>query len=366
MAKQKIITVANIVAHLNKFVNPGLAYSWDNVGFQLGDSNTEVHKILLSLDITEQAIDKAITENCDMIISHHPLIFKPIKKITNPIYLKLIRNNISIYCAHTSLDVIKGGVNSILAEKLGIEVEEFISEETGSKSMQVIVYVPEFSVEKMVSVVLDAGAGEIGNYTDCITSSSVKGQFRPNGISNPMVGEANKLETVPEVKLEFFVESIFLPNVLKAMKKAHPYETPVYAIYPQTKSLNYGLGVIGELKSPMSMKSFAKVVKIELNAPLVSLWPANKSVDTVIKRVAVCGGTGASLLNKLHGRADIYVSADFTYHTILDSKIPLIDAGHFYTENPVLEVLEESLSEFGCEIVTLLPREHEISRMLHL
>ncbi|MCK4957348.1 MAG: Nif3-like dinuclear metal center hexameric protein [Candidatus Cloacimonetes bacterium] len=360
------IKVSDIVTYLNNFVNPALAYHWDNVGFQLGDANNDVNKILLTLDVTENAINKAIEQNCDMIISHHPFIFKPIKKITNPNYIRLIKHNIAVYCAHTNLDVINGGVNSVLAHKLGLEIEEFISEESGSNSLQIAVYVPQDSAEIVANAVLAAGAGRIGNYTHCLASSLVKGQFMPNENSNPTIGEANKLETISEVKLEFFVDSILLTKVLKALKKAHPYETPVYAIYPQGNSSNFGLGVIGNLKEPKTMKNFAQSVKQQLNAPTISLWPAQKDENMMIKKVAICGGSGSSLLNKLHGRADIFVSADFTYHTILDSRIPLIDAGHFYTENPALDILEEVLAEFECEIIKLDFNEHEISKMINI
>lgn len=355
--------VAEIVAYLNKFANPALAYDWDNVGFQIGDGEQEVNKILLSLDVSENAINKAIEENCDMIISHHPFIFRAIKKITNPLYLKLIKNDIAVYCAHTNLDVVKGGVNTILAEKLGLEISEFISNESGSNLVQVAVYVPKNNADQVAKAVIKAGAGEVENYTECFSKTDTISQFKSGEGSNPAIGKIGKVEIVEEIKLEFVTESIILDKVLRAMIKAHPYEVPIYAIYPQNGSMNYGLGLIGKLQEPIKMRDFAQNVKAVLKAPHVTLWPANESPDKFIQTIAVCGGTGGSLINKLHGRADIYVSADFTYHTILDSKIPLIDAGHFYTENPALEVLRKLLENFECEIIELKPSEHEISRL---
>jgi len=361
-----VTKVSNIISHLNKFANPGLAYSWDNVGFQLGDANCEVHKILLSLDVTENAIDKAIAEKCDMIISHHPFIFKPIKKITNPIYLKLIKNDISVYCAHTNLDVVKGGVNSILADRLGLKVEEFISLESGSKMLQIAVQIPNGYVDEVTEAVLKVGAGRIGNYSECCSKTKVLSQFKPETGSEPAIGKIDELESVSGIKLEFFVESIDLSKVLRALEKAHPYEVPAYSIFPQENGISYGLGVIGKLEKPLTMKSFAEDVKSRLGAPKISLWPANKDENSLVEKVAVCGGSGSSLLSKLYGRADIFVSADFTYHTVLDSKIPLIDAGHFYTENPVLDVLENLLKFFDCEIIRLSMDEHEISKLIHI
>lgn len=353
--------VSDIVAHINKIANPALAYEWDNVGFQLGDANQEVKKILLTLDVTKNAIDKAINENADIIISHHPFIFKPINKITNPIYLKLIKNDISVFCAHTNLDVIKKGVNFALAEKLELSNMEFISNESGSTLFQVAVYVPSDSMVKVANAVFASGAGIIGNYSNCMNDYEVSGQFMPEEGSNPILGSKDKLEKIVERKLEFFVDSINLSKVISAVKKAHPYETPAYAVYPQEKqSENFGLGLIGELNTEMTLEDFAKTVKKNLHAPFVKLWKAGKSAKTKVKKIAVCGGSGTSLISKVYGRADVFVSADFTYHTILDSRIPLIDAGHFYTENPVLKNLREMLSEFGLEILELKADEHEI------
>ncbi|MDP8203027.1 MAG: Nif3-like dinuclear metal center hexameric protein, partial [Candidatus Tenebribacter mawsonii] len=323
--------------------------------------NQEVKKILLTLDVTENAINKAINENIDLIISHHPLIFKLISKITNPIYLKLIKNNISVFCAHTNLDVIKKGVNFALAKKLDLQNVEFLSTESGASVYQIAVYVPSDSMVKVADTVFASGAGIIGNYSNCMNDYEVSGQFMPKEGSNPILGSINKLEKVVERKLEFFVDSFKLSKVIEAMKKAHPYETPAYSVNLQSNpNENYGLGMLGDLKQEMTLEDFAKTVKKNLQSPFIKLWKAGKSAKTKIKKIAVCGGSGTTLIPKVYGRADVFVSADFTYHTVLDSRIPLIDAGHFYTENPVLENLREMLSEFNVEILELKPNEHEI------
>ena len=362
-AKMKQIKVEDIVEHIHKIANPNLAYDWDNVGFQLGDAEAEVKKILLTLDVTENAIRKAIKENVDLIISHHPFIFQPIKNITNPLYLKLIRSNISVFCAHTNLDVVQKGVNYALAEKLGLKNLEFLSSVSGSKLFHFAVYVPENSMEAVAEAVFGAGAGNIGNYENCLNDYEVSGQFKPLEGSKPNVGEKNKLKKVVERKLEFFVDSFNLNRVISAMKSAHPYETPAFAVYPQEKSSeNYGLGLIGELSNKMTIADFSQKVKRDLNAPFIKLWLADKTQSDFVQKIAICGGTGTSLLNKVYGRADIFVSADFTYHILLDSKITIIDAGHFYTEYPVLENLREMLSDFEVEIIELKAEEHEIQR----
>ncbi len=359
--KDNMITVSDIVAHLNSIANPALAYEWDNVGFQLGDGNQEVKKILLTLDVTENAINKAIKENVDLIISHHPFIYKPISKITNPNYIKLIKNDISVFCAHTNLDVIKKGVNFALAEKLDLQNVEFLTSESGASVYQVAVYVPSDSMVKVANAVFSTGAGVIGNYSNCMNDYEVSGQFMPVEGSNPVLGTKDKLEKIVERKLEFFVDSFKLTKVIEAMKKAHPYETPAYSVNLQSKpNENFGLGILGELKQNVPLEDFARMVKKNLQAPFVKLWKAGKPAQTKVKKIAVCGGSGTSLLNKVYGRADVFVSADFTYHTVLDSRIPLIDAGHYYTENPVLENLREMLLEFDLEIIELKAIEHEI------
>lgn len=364
MKKERIITVSEIVNHLHAIAHPNLAFEWDNVGFQIGDGSRQVKKILLTLDVTENAINKAIKEKADLIISHHPFIFKPIRKITNPLYLKLIKNDIAVFCAHTNLDVIKQGVNSALAEKLQLQKVEFLTSDSGSSVYHVAVYVPTGNMVEVANAVFAAGAGIIGNYVNCMNDYEVSGQFLPRAGSKPILGIQDKLEKVVERKLEFFVDSFKFPKVLEAMKKAHPYETPAYAVYPQEKSNeNYGLGMLGELKQEMTLEEFAKFVIIQLKAPFVKLWPADKKKSMSIKKVAVCGGSGSSLISQIYGRADVFVSADFTYHPILDSKVPLIDAGHFYTENPVLQNLREMLKEFDLEIIELSAEEHEISKL---
>ena len=361
MKKEKMITVSDIVSHLHKIANPGLAFDWDNVGLQIGNPEQEVKKLLFTLDVTNNAVKKAIDEKADLIISHHPIISKPIQKITNPLYLRLIQNNISVYCAHTNLDVVKKGVNFALAEKLGLNKLEFLSTETGAKLYHVAVYVPQDSMIEVANAVFKAGAGNIGNYKNCLNDYEVSGQFKPMEGSSPILGKQDKLEKVVERKLEFFVDSFNLQKVITVMKKTHPYETPAYAVYPQERqSDNYGLGLIGELSKAVTLKDFAEIVKKNLNAPFVKLWLADKKQGTIISKVAICGGSGSSLLPQVYGRADVFVSSGFDYHTMLDSKIPLIDAGHFYTENPVLENLRNMLSGFDVEIMELKINEHEI------
>jgi len=361
----EMLRVKDIVNLLEQQANPGLAMSWDNVGLQIGSSDNRVGSVLLTLDITDSAIEYAIEKGVDLIISHHPLIFRPLKRITEKKYIKLIQNNIAVYCAHTNLDVVKNGVNFALAELLGLRDLQFLSSETGSELFQVAVYVPESSAEILAEKLFEKGAGRIGNYSHCLNDHEVSGQFIPETGSKPFSGSTGVLKKVVERKLEFFADSFNLPGLISVIKEYHPYETPVYSVIPQKRtSENYGLGLTGEFEKPISLQELALFVKQTLKAPYVKLWLADKNKDELVKKAAICGGSGTSLIKHASGRADVFISADFTYHTVLESKLPLIDAGHFYTEYPVLETLEKLLADLKLDLFTLPMEMHEIGRQI--
>ncbi len=358
-------TVKDIAAIVHRFAPPALAYEWDNPGLQVGDWSQEVTKILVALDVTPSALDYALEIGANMIISHHPLIFRKIRNITDPFLLDLIRNNIAVLSAHTNLDVTIDGVNHELAKTLGIGNLKYISNESGAGYFHIAVYVPEDNLELLAEAVYKTGAGRIGEYRDCGTQHPVKGRFEPLTGANPTIGEIGRKETVREMKFEFFADSTNLNAAISAMKSVHPYEEPIFAIYPQHQSSpNYGLGLIGTLDSPMSLSDFAQYVKGCLHAPFVRLWDAGKSHQTPISKVALCGGSGSSLLGKASGKADVFISGDFTYHTLLDSRMPIIDAGHFYTEFPSLQIIKKILTHCEVDIEILALENHEGSRLL--
>jgi dinuclear metal center YbgI/SA1388 family protein len=358
------IFVKDIVKILDTFAPKGLAMKWDNVGLQLGSPEWKVKKVLLSLDVTPNAIDKAIATGCSMIVAHHPMIFKPVKSLTNPLHLKLIENRIAVYCAHTNLDTIQGGVNTKLAETLGLKNIRFLSHETGAEWKYVKVFVPHDNVEEMIVELGKVGAGIIGNYNNCFNYHNVAGRFTPNEYANPSVGNVTTDNIIDEVELQFYVDSFYLPKVIKAIHKYHPYETPSFVVLnAERENSAYGLGVIADLEEPMKLDKFAKHVKTALKAPSVKCWPGKYSFKKEIKTVALCGGSGSSVLRKALGVADVFVSGDFTYHTVLDSRMPLIDAGHIYTENPILDVLQEKLAVLDIKFDRLTSDEHEISKL---
>ncbi len=356
-----MIKVKEIVKILNDKANPGLAEEWDNPGLQVGSMDWDVKKVLITLDVTEGAVTEAVENDVDLIISHHPMIFKALKKINDKKILKLIEHKIAVFSAHTNLDYIKGGVNSILAKKLNLKNCRFIDHTTGAELFHVSVIVPKSHMTDVANAVFNNGAGNVGDYTECLSDYEVSGQYKPGMQSNPFQGTAGVLEKVVERKLEFFVDSFNLGKVINAIKTSHPYETPAYAVYPQgRKSESFGLGFIGDLETPMELSTFTTFVKKSLKAPFVKLWKADKKDDFLVSKVAICGGSGSSLLRKVTGKADVFVSADFTYHTVLDSSVPLIDAGHFYTENPVLEVFKDAINSLPVSIMFYSYGKHEI------
>ncbi|MDP8220782.1 MAG: Nif3-like dinuclear metal center hexameric protein [Candidatus Stygibacter frigidus] len=309
------ITTSDLIKIIHDCAPPALAYDWDNVGFLLGDASTEITKVLLCLDITHKSVDEAIRIGANLIISHHPLIFKPIRKITNPLYIKLIRNNISVISAHTNLDIAPGGVNTQLAELFHLTDLESLSTSIGSELYQVSVYILPSNQETLSQALINNGARHL---------------------------HFSQIEA--EIKLEFFCDSFKLSKIIATIHKYHPSPDPVYAVNPQNRVNDvYGMGVIGLLPAPLTIADFALKVKKVLSSPFVRVWLANKNPDTLIQKIAVCGGSGSSMISSASNRADVFLSGEFGYHSRLDSPIPLIEAGHFHTEFPVLKYLKKIL-----------------------
>jgi dinuclear metal center YbgI/SA1388 family protein len=326
--------------------------------------NSEVKKALLTLDVTDIIVDYAIKQNFDLIISHHPIMLQAIKNITQNKLLKLIENKISVISAHTNLDISKHGVNDTLARLLNLKNILPLSMAQDIKQYQISIYTPENAIDKVTSAMHEAGAGIIGNYSHCATYFDTYGQYKPLENSNPFQGQHGTLEKVQERKIELLCEEYNLHDVINAMIKAHPYETPVYTIVElKQKSPNFGLGCYGDLESEVSLRNFSHFVKDKLNAPFVKLWTADKDEDFLVKRIAVCGGSGSSIIREAKQVADVYVSADFTYHQLLDAPMPVIDAGHFYTENPVMKELHKLFQGFECEIVLVPQNECDINNL---
>ena len=335
------------------------AESWDNVGLLVGDANKEVSKVLLALDFSEDVLDEAIEKRAELIITHHPVIFGALKKITANSYtskliIKAIKNDVAIYAAHTNLDNISGGLNFIVAEKFGMENCRVL-EPTAAKLYKLTCFVPIEHTEKLLTAVFDAGAGQIGNYDSCSFSSEGMGSFKANDKANPFVGELNKIHYEPEKKIEVIIPSHRLSQVVNALVKAHPYEEPAYDIIVlENKNLIAGSGVIGNLPQAISENDFLSLIKDKLQTKVLR---HSKITNKNISKVAICTGAGGFLLPQAISKgADAFITGDVKYHDFFvpDNCLLLVDAGHYETEQFCREwfadIIKSKFNDLNVEI----------------
>jgi len=339
------IKLLEIIKVLEDFAPPVLQENYDNVGLYCGDFTSDVQKILITLDVTEAVVEEAIVSKCQLIVAHHPVIFKPIKKLTgsNPVervLLKAVRNDIAIYAAHTNLDNISGGVNFKLAEKIGLQNVRIL-QPVQNNLRKITVFVPNVHTEKVTNAMCDAGAGQIGNYKNCSFKVEGTGTFTPTENANPFMGVQNKKEEVTENRVEVMFPFYLESNVLKAMRATHPYEEVAYFLSEiLNPNQDVGAGSIGELDKALSSADFLQLLKMNLNLGLIKYTPFSKE----IKKVAVCGGVGSFLLKKaIASGADAFVSSDFKYHEFFDAeeKLMIADIGHYESEYYTKEVFFE-------------------------
>lgn len=325
-----------------------LAWDKDNIGLQVGDDNGVVKGILVSLDVTGPVLAEALRRRTNVIISHHPLLFRPLRSITQHDHTgrcvrELIRNRMHVYSAHTNLDFTRGGTSFALAGHLGLDGVDFLIKRN-TFLCKVVTFVPAAQVQQVADAMARAGAGTIGKYEQCSFRMEGTGTFHANDTANPAVGTRGRLEKVPEIRLEMIVPRWNLPSVLGAMKQAHPYEEVAYDVYRlENHGDDSGMGVIGELKRPQPLSSFLRKIKRSLGTTALR-WTGNP--DRTIRRVAACGGSGADLVDEaVNQKADVFVTADVKYHGFhdADGRIALVDAGHYETELPVVHAVVERL-----------------------
>lgn len=355
----EIIKVIEVIAPKN------LAEDWDNVGLQVGSYQQSIHRVLLTLDTTPEVIEEAVNRKVDLIIAHHPFIFKGLKTLSTDyekgrLITQLIKNDIALYVAHTNLDKAGVGLNDFLAHKLGLESIRPLDPSDPERVFKLVVYVPRDATEKIVEVFGKNGAGAIGAYDYCTFRSSGIGTFRPLMGSNPFIGKTDTLEKVKEDRIEAIVSGNILKNLINQLKKNHPYEEMAYDVYPleNGRFMNHnGLGKIGVLKEPMLAKDFTQYIKKAFN--LNSLRGAG-IIPKMVRRVALCSGAGAELIGIAKSqRADVLITGDLKHHDgqrAAENNFWVLDAGHFGTEKWVTECLESmimaGLGERSPELIT--------------
>ena len=343
--------VSDIISCIEKVAPPSYQESYDNSGLIVGDRNAAINGVLVCLDSTEDVVDEAISMGYNMIVAHHPIIFGGLKKINGNNYvertiIKAIKNDIAIYAVHTNLDnVMRMGVNSKIAEKLSLKNCSILSPKKGLLK-KLYTYAPHAAADQVREALFAAGAGDIGNYSECSFSVEGIGTFKGSDESNPVIGERGIRHSEPEQKIEVILPAYRESAIISALFEAHPYEEVAYEIVSLDNSFNeIGSGLIGELQEPLDSLSFLHSLKEKMNCECVRHTEIHKKE---IKKIALCGGSGSFLLKQAIGAgADVFVSADFKYHEFFDAekRIIIADIGHFETEQFTIELICEIISQ---------------------
>lgn len=327
-----------------------LQEEFDNSGLQVGDSNHELTGILLCIDITENVIEEAISLNCNLIVSHHPLMFRSVKSITGKNYIerclvKAIKYDIVIYAAHTNLDNAVGGVNYKLAEMLELQQVRILSPKQNAL-LKFVTFVPDTHAEQVRAALFNAGAGNIGNYDSCSYNLRGEGTFRAKDNARPFVGEIGELHFESETRIETIIPTFKQNDILRTLLAVHPYEEPAYDFYPlENKWAQAGSGITGVLPEPMSEQDFLYLLKDLFKLPSIrhSMFSGRE-----IRDVALCGGAGAFLVSDaIAYGADAFITGEAKYNDFYDveDKILLAVVGHYESEICTKEIFYDVISK---------------------
>ena len=335
--------IKEIVSALERFAPLPLQDGFDNAGLQIGLTDAEATGALLCLDVTEAVLDEAIASGCNLIISHHPLIFKGYKSITGKDYverciLKAIKNDIVIYSAHTNLDNVPGGVNFKIAEKIGLKNVRILDPKESSL-IKLVTFVPSAQAEEVRNALFTAGCGCIGNYDSCSYNTEGEGTFRAQEGSHPFCGTVGELHRETEVRIETILPEYKKGEVIRALLSKHPYEEPAYDLYPLHNSwAQVGSGIVGELEEPESELEFLKRIKKRFE---VGCLKHNKLTGRLIQKVSLCGGAGAFLIPQaVRSGADVFITGEIKYHDYFgrETDILLAEIGHYESEQYTKEI----------------------------
>lgn len=351
--------IKDVIAHLESIAPRAYQESYDNAGLITGDAGREVTGVMISLDATEAIVEEAMQKDCNLVVAHHPIVFRGLKSLTGRNYvertvIKAIKNDIAIYAIHTNLDNVLPGVNRKICEKIGLQAPQILLPKAQTLN-KLVVFVPKENAETLLNALSEAGAGNIGNYKNCSFQVAGEGTFQPNELANPTIGERGKLEKVDEQRIEVIFPAHLAGRVLSAMREAHPYEEVAYYLQGlENENQEVGSGMIGTLAEAMEAPQFLAHLKASmgLNCIRHTQAPGRK-----IQRVAVCGGAGSFLLpHAIRRRADVLVTADFKYHEFFDAEdhLMIADIGHYesevYTKDLILELLSQKFVSFAVHL----------------
>lgn len=343
--------IKDIIDTIERIAPLPIQEEWDNSGLQIGNPDDTCTGVILCVDPTENVIREAIDNNCNLVISHHPLLFKPLKRIcgadpTQRTAMTAIRHGINIYSAHTTIDNATQGVSIRMAQMLGLTDIKILRPQH-TQTVKISIFVPHGHEEKVRQAMFNAGAGHIGQYDQCSYATDGQGTFRPLQGANPYIGTPGQLHTTPETKIEVVAPKWLARQIEKAAIKAHPYEEPAYDITPvhNLSSLN-GLGAVGSLSSPLSPPTLAKHIRKTFGSPVIrcTQYPA----DALISRVALCGGSASELIpTAIAAGAQAFINSDTRYHDFVDhaNSIFIADIGHYESEKCVTSIFSDIIRE---------------------
>jgi dinuclear metal center YbgI/SA1388 family protein len=344
------LRIRDVSAYLESIAPRAYQESYDNSGLLTGSPDDLIKGILVTLDCTESVVQEAVDQGANLIVAHHPVIFKGLKKLTGSNYvertiLKAIRNNIAIYAIHTNLDNILTGVNRKICEKIGLTNPKILLPKTGTLE-KLVTYVPHENKEAVLNALHRVGAGQIGNYDHCSFSMDGTGTFRPNEKANPHIGESLKQEYVSEARIEVIFPAHLQRSVITALRESHPYEEVAhYLTALNNQNQEVGSGMIGELDKPQEPLEFLKRLKSSMGLNVIRHTALS---EKPVKKVAVCGGAGSFLLaTAIEAGAQVFITADFKYHEFFDAdgKIVIADIGHYESEVFTKDLLQEVLTK---------------------
>jgi len=340
--------IKDVIASLEALAPPSLQEVYDNAGLITGDENAECTGILISLDATAAVVDEARKKGCNLIVSHHPIVFSGLKKITGKNYVQktvinAIKNDIALYAIHTNLDNVLNGVNGKIAELLELKnISVLASKENQLKKL--FTFVPVAEADKVKQAIFDAGGGHIGNYEECSFNAEGFGTFKGGLNSDPYVGKPGELRRENEIKVEVIFPAWLESRIIKNLLAAHPYEEVAYDIIRLDNQVSsVGSGVIGKLNEPVDEKSFLKTLKDKFQLKVIK---HTGLLDKPISKVAACGGAGSFLISSaLASGADFFITSDIKYHEFFDAddRMVIADIGHYESEQFTINLLQEFL-----------------------
>ncbi|MBK7787347.1 MAG: Nif3-like dinuclear metal center hexameric protein [Saprospiraceae bacterium] len=346
---EQMTKIKDLVQFINDIAPYALQENYDNSGLITGNPDAEIAGVLVSLDCTETVIDEAIELGCNVVLSHHPIVFKGLKSLTGKNYvertvIKAIQNNISILSCHTNLDNILNGVNGKIANKIGLINTQILAPKVGILK-KLSFFVPESHLEGVSKAIHEAGAGQIGNYSDCAFRTRGTGTFTPNEKAQPFIGSTQKPSVEEEVKVEVLVPETSVKAVMAALKSSHPYEEVAYFLHALDNDHQaIGAGLVGELTEPMETEMFLDHLKKTMEVAVIK---HTSLIHSHISKVALCGGAGSFLTSAaIKSGAQLFISADFKYHEFFDTeeRIIIADIGHYESEKYTIDLLIELIS----------------------